>query len=133
MKVYLASGWFSPEQMKACKDVEESLSFLNDSNFFPRSMNLGTDGCSWNEIFSENIYHLDECDVVVASTVGKDMGTLWECGYAYAKGKRIVYYTPGIKKPNLMLGLSGQIATTIEEMKQCVLDSRTSFSSQDFE
>jgi len=51
---------------------------------------------------------IDECDIVIASTEGKDMGTLFECGYAFAKNKPVVYYAPNIHKFNLMLAKSAR-------------------------
>lgn len=129
--IYLAGGWFSPEQMKACTEVEELLTEINEDNFFPRLMNLGTDGIDWNKIYRTNIVHLDMCDTVVVSTVDKDMGTLIEAGYCIAKGKRVVYYTPGIDKPNLMLTHSGQIARTINELKVCLYDPNVTYFKGD--
>ncbi len=133
MKVYLASGWFNKDQMKACKEAEESISLMNEKNFFPRLMNLGTDGVDWQKIYDANIFHLEECDTVVCVTEGKDMGALIEAGYAIKAGKRIIYYTPGIDKPNLMLAFSGQIARTIQELEQCLSDESVTFVPKDFE
>lgn len=116
MKIYVAGGWFTPEQEKALTIVEDVVKQTNSNHFMPRHMNLGTEGVDWQKVFDSNIAHLDDCDIVVASTEGKDMGTLWECGYAYGKGKEIVYFTNGIPKPNLMLGFSGIICSTEEEL-----------------
>ncbi len=49
------------------------------------------------DIFKANEKLIDECDIVVAnlnSFRGKeaDSGTVWECGYAYAKGKKVYGY-----------------------------------------
>lgn len=133
MNIYVAAGWFSPEQMKACKEVEALVYSADFCHFFPRQMNLGTDGCDWEQVFSENIKRIDDCDIIVASTVGKDMGTLWECGYGFAKGKDIIYYTPGIKKPNLMLAHSGQIATNLNELEACIFDPEITFCGEEIE
>lgn len=49
------------------------------------------------DIFLANQKLIDECDIVIAnlnSFRGKeaDSGTIWECGYAYAKGKKVYGY-----------------------------------------
>ena len=49
------------------------------------------------DIFLANESLIDECDVVIANLNlfrGKeaDSGTVWECGYAYAKGKKVYGY-----------------------------------------
>ena len=45
----------------------------------------------------------------MAITDEKDIGTIWEAGYAYGIGKEIVYYaeTLGNNPFNVMLGKSG--------------------------
>ena len=45
----------------------------------------------------------------MAITDEKDIGTIWEAGYAYGIGKEIVYYaeTLGDNPFNVMLGKSG--------------------------
>ena len=49
------------------------------------------------EIFTANEKLIDESDIIVANLNpfrGKeaDSGTVWECGYAYAKGKKVYGY-----------------------------------------
>lgn len=49
------------------------------------------------DIFEANKKLIDECDIVIANLNafrGKeaDSGTVWECGYAYAKGKKVYAY-----------------------------------------
>lgn len=49
------------------------------------------------DIFVANEKLIDECDIVIANLNafrGKeaDSGTVWECGYAYAKGKKVYGY-----------------------------------------
>ena len=49
------------------------------------------------DIFLANEKLIDECDIVIANLNlfrGKeaDSGTVWECGYAYAKGKKVYGY-----------------------------------------
>lgn len=49
------------------------------------------------DIFTANEKLIDECDIVIANLNafrGKeaDSGTVWECGYAYGKGKKVYGY-----------------------------------------
>lgn len=49
------------------------------------------------DIFQANKKLIDECDIVIANLNlfrGKepDSGTVWECGYAFAKGKKVYGY-----------------------------------------
>ena len=81
-------------------------------------------------IFQGNINAINDCDIVFAITDGKDMGTIWEAGYAYGLNDglanaadaygfnfepiKIVYYceTLGDGLFNLMLAQSGDIIIT---------------------
>lgn len=115
-QIYIAGGWFSEEQLTALLQIE---ALYPEISYRPRVDTANIQG-QWDKIFEDNLTHLDNCDFVIASTVGKDMGTIWECGYAYAKNKTIIYYTPGISKPNLMLGKSGIICPTIGQIKNYI-------------
>ena len=127
MKVYIAGGWFDLLQLLVVKDIETILGLTDTEFFSPRLDNKGTSGMSddkWDDIYSTNIRELHNCDIVISSTEGKDMGTLFECGYATAINKPVVYYAPNLKGPfNLMLAKSawavltspGDLHTFIEE------------------
>jgi len=123
-KVYIAGGWFNDGQMRAIKEIEAFSDKWFIEAFKPRVDNLGSDGCDWDAIFTSNIEHIDSAGLVIASTVDKDMGTIWECGYAFAKGIPIVYYTPGIDKVNLMLLKSGKVAKTVEELFSIIIEGK---------
>jgi nucleoside 2-deoxyribosyltransferase len=67
-------------------------------------------------IFAKDVEGIDWADTVVACMDGPDpdSGTAWECGYAHAKGKRVVLYrtdfrnaSDGLAPYNLMLAGSG--------------------------
>lgn len=54
------------------------------------------------DIFIANEKLIDECDIVIANINafrGKeaDSGTIWECGYAYGKGKKVYAYMNSTK------------------------------------
>jgi nucleoside 2-deoxyribosyltransferase len=62
---------------------------------------------SASEVFEENMRKILDCDFMLASTEGRDMGTLFECGFAYSNGIPIVYYFKGDGPFNIMLSESG--------------------------
>jgi len=118
--VYIAAGWFSDEQHKALEEIKD---VLKGWKVFSPKDDTNPD-YGWDTVFSKNMENLDKCDLVVASTVGKDMGTLFECGYAHAIGKKIVYYAPGLEGDfNLMLAKSAsRVCTSFEELEQAMIE-----------
>ena len=60
-------------------------------------------------------------DFLIVNTRDKDIGTIWEAGYAYAKNVPIVYFCQGLPegaKFNLMLARSGiKVCTTFEQLE----------------
>lgn len=120
MKVYVAAGWFTDEQEEARQIILKSLHVVNNlhNNYFtvysPKEDFLFEKGKTKpQEVFEANVKKIMSIDFIIASTVGKDMGTLFECGVAYAQGRSIVYYWPynvdtHKKKFNLMLSQSSR-------------------------
>ena len=119
LRVYVAGGWFSPEQVSALDELERLVNMWFEYSFKPRH-DANSANYSFQEIFNLDVEALRCSDLVVASTVGKDMGTLWECGYAAALGIPIIYYTPGIDKVNLMLAKSGSVARDEMEFERAL-------------
>lgn len=120
-EVYIAGGWFSPEQEKALDELEGFIKKHFKQYFSPREHN-NSKGQKLEDIFQKNIQALDNADIIIASTIGKDMGTLWECGYAYARELQVIYYAPGIEKVNLMLAKSGRVARSLKELWDILID-----------
>ena len=62
----------------------------------------------WGQcVFTMDVNAIDECDWVVVCDFGYNNlsgGTAWECGYAFAKGKKILVVTmPGVVRTSLMI------------------------------
>lgn len=120
MKAYLASGWFTKEQEKARVEMLQALSAAEMGVYSPKDDLLFIPGESnKTEVFATNIKEMCNANFILASTVGKDMGTLFECGVAFATGMPIVYYWPGGSGAfNLMLAESATaVFTTLDDLK----------------
>jgi len=123
LKAYIASPFFNPAQLKRLQLIKNMLKD-NKINFFsPKDHNLIAMNASQKNKekgFEKNINMVTKCNFVVAITNDKDMGTLFECGYAFAKDIPIVYIAFGLKdKPfNLMLANSAYaVCKTLDELR----------------
>lgn len=113
-KVYLASPFFKPEQIERIEFIENTLEENGYTVFSPRKeFVVKPDATSEDRKkgFQGNCNAIDNCDFVIAVTDGKDMGTIWEAGYAYSSGIPILYFaeTLGNNDFNLMLAESGEL------------------------
>ena len=66
-------------------------------------------------------YANEKIAIVPINTRDKDIGTIWEAGYAYALDKPIIYFCAGLPegaKFNLMLARSGiKVCTSFEQLE----------------
>ena len=126
-KIYLASGWFNPVQAEELTRLEGI--FDDRSGFFelasPRRIFVCPPGAPksvQDETFSGNLHHIETADFLLVNTRDKDIGTIWEAGYAYAKNIPIVYFCAGLPdgaKFNLMLARSGiKVCTSFEQLEE---------------
>ncbi len=93
-------------------------------------MGMVSNGCVHSDItYMKNfITHLKNLGVTKlyfhAITDGKDPGTIWEAGYAYAKNIPVIYVAFTLGKEgqfNLMLAESGKAACrTVDELKAAI-------------
>lgn len=121
--VYIASGWFSPEWLQEVEDIKKVLDDLALDYFSPKDYAIAEATASSDtqkEIFDGNVEHLDICDWMICNTRNKDMGSIWESGYFYAREKPIIYFCAGLPpgaKFNLMLAASGvAICTSVDDL-----------------
>lgn len=76
----------------------------------------GIDIATWGQcVFTMDVVAIDDCDWFVIADYGRQRtaGTAWECGYAFAKGKKIlVIRMPGTTESSLMVqGCAANICT----------------------
>lgn len=66
----------------------------------------GIDIRTWGQcVFTMDVLAIDKCDWMVVADYGRQAtaGTSWECGYAFAKGVKIlVIQMPGVEESSLM-------------------------------
>lgn len=128
-KVYLASGWFNPVQAEELDYLEEI--FDKRSDFIelasPRRIFVCPPDAPkevQDDTFSGNLHHIETADFLLVNTRDKDIGTIWEAGYAYAHKKPIVYFCMGLPegaKFNLMLARSGvKVCTSFSQLEDYI-------------
>ena len=126
-KIYLASGWFNPVQAEELTRLEQI--FDERSDYFELASPRRIFVCPPNapkevqdETFDGNLHHIKTSDFLLVNTRDKDIGTIWEAGYAFAFDKPIVYFCAGLPvgaKFNLMLARSGiKVCTSFEQLEE---------------
>ena len=97
MKIYIASGMFTEEEKRRIDKHAKFLRQLGHEVYVPHELKIpNADELSnenWaHEVFLHDVKAIDEADVLFYFCEGMqgDLGAAWECGYAYAKGKRII-------------------------------------------
>ena len=126
MKIYLAAGWFNPVQAEELSMLESI--FDKRSSFFelfsPRRIFVCPPNAPkevQDATFTGNLEHIENADFLLVNTRDKDIGTIWEAGYAYACKKPIVYFCsdlPEGAKFNLMLARSGiKVCTSFDQLE----------------
>ena len=117
-RVYLASGWFSPDQDEQLTRLEKIFDDRADwiELASPRRIFVCPPDASFevqDNVFKGNMKHITECDFALVNTTYRDIGTIWEAGAAYALNRNIVYFCEGLPegaKFNLMLGAESRFA-----------------------
>ena len=127
MKVYFASPWFNPDQAEREERVKNKLRSLGFNVWSPKDNCVCSpiaDEEMRQKVFDDNICNIETCDILFAITDGKDMGTIWEAGFANGinymlkpTDRRIIiiYYCETLGPNgqfNLMLAQSGDIVIT---------------------
>jgi len=99
-KIYIASPFFNEEQLKEVEQIEMICEKCKYDYFSPRK-SQSTDFVKTLEqddwlfelgkkfFFIDDIVQLDECDMIIVNPNNYDSGTLFELGYAIAKGLKI--------------------------------------------
>lgn len=111
--IYIAAPFFNTEQSNMVEYIKMMLNTHRLKYFSPK------DECMFENIkdtppkaiLQMNCESIDLCNGMIAVTNGKDVGTMFEAGYAYACGVPLHYLWLGGNKEekfNLMLGGSAK-------------------------
>lgn len=113
MKIYLAGPVVADDGVKSLVSaVYDKLSGTFNTIYRPGLHKVpnewGITMQMWGQcVFTMDVLAIDDCDWVVLCNFGRSgasAGTAWECGYAFAKGKKIlVVNMPGSKDSSLMI------------------------------
>lgn len=112
MKVYIAAPFFNPKQLARVESIKEILTIMGIDYFSPKDESMFKQGDNPKDVLNLNCDAIKSCDAIIVVTDEKDVGTIWEAGYAYALKKPILYvWTTAEKgqKFNLMLAASGDV------------------------
>jgi len=125
MKVYLAAGWFNPTQaaeldrLEEVCDTRDWIDLASPRRIFVCPPDAPKE--AQDATFDGNLHHIKTANFLIVNTRDKDIGTIWEAGYAYANNVPIVYFCAGLSKGakfNLMLARSGaKVCTSFEELE----------------
>lgn len=121
-KVYIASDMFSTYRKGLINKLAKALRRTGCEVYVPHEHDIeggwSMSNKEWGRrVFEEDVKALDWCDTVIYFCEGMsgDIGSAWECGYAYAKGKKIYIYYLGNKddKISLMVANSATVVPSI--------------------
>lgn len=122
---YIAAPFFNDEQNARVDLVEKLLEERGLTYFSPRRDSAVADinvEAQRKRVFKLNCDSILKSRGVIAITDGKDVGTIFEAGYAFANGIPITYvaFTLGDAPFNLMLSESGNACKTKEELELAI-------------
>jgi nucleoside 2-deoxyribosyltransferase len=120
---YLAGPWFTDGQMARLELIKSILTSHGVTFFSPKDENLFKPGMSTKDVLNANLIAMDSSQFILAITDGKDVGTMFECGWAHANNIPILYVWLTREKDqkfNLMLAASGSFVTTEKELRHAL-------------
>lgn len=109
MKIYIASPFFNEEELNFVKRIENVLEYNGISFYSPRLDGILKDMPkeqrmkATKTIYDNNVKNIITTDMMVAVIDNRDVGTMFEIGYAAALGKKIITLTNNDFMVNVML------------------------------
>lgn len=125
-KIYLAGGWFTPEQDEQHTRIYNLIKDKFDV-FNPRiegEIDNGTSTDKMSSILIGNIEGIQNADLTIVLYDYRDTGTIWEAGFSYASKKPIIYFAEHLNgRPfNLMLAKTGRFAANEKDLIKLLND-----------
>jgi len=123
---YIAGPFFNCYEIEVVNIIKNKLESLGFEVFSPMHKFMCPPTASpgvRKDTFDGNLVAIEDSDYIIVITDNKDLGTLFEAGYAYKCNKKIIYFsqTLGNNPFNLMLAQSGICITTSYERLFSVL------------
>ena len=123
MKIYLAGPLSGEKDRKELEELDKLCKSLGFDTFLPHRDVGVCEGDRKEEFYEKDVLGIDECGVVVALLKGPvpSEGTIFEMGYAHAKGIPIICVLQepekNIDKMSLMISCAVKIVSDLDELK----------------
>lgn len=131
--IYIAGPFFNEEQINVIRRIEKSCGKFGLNFFSPRHEGVIVDMTPQQRsdpnilktIYNSNIEAIKKSTCIIAVIDGKDIGTIFEIGYAAALGKKIITFTDLNYGVNVMLSqcVFAHTDTTDDAAKACIPNS----------
>jgi len=126
--IYIAGPFFNDWELGVIERIKMIIETYNFKYFSPKDELMFKPGVTTPEdILRANVNGLIKSDLLIVVTDGKDPGTMFEAGWAYAKGVPIIYvWLTGTKeqKFNVMLASTGSVVRSFNQLFQALDDIR---------
>lgn len=132
MLVYIAGPFFNDDQVKVIQRIEMLLKDKGINYFSPRSEGVLLDlnevdrQAAKHDIYLKNVEMICECDHMIAVIDDRDIGTIWEMGYATA------LQIPVTTMSNKDYGLNVMLAESVKAHTLSVADAVCSVINESF-
>lgn len=132
-KIYLASPFFSEEELTVYKEVIDILRKLKDVEVFvPMEHEIKNGMEMKNKVWANKVFETDrralyESDYVFVLNFGmySDSGTAWEAGYAFALGKKVFQVCCGENSDYSLMMINGCThVITLEDLRKGILPNK---------
>ena len=127
--IYIASPFFNEKQLELVKLIETTLNKNRIPYYSPRSEGTLGDMSeeerqAWKKsIYLKNVCNICDCSLMVAVIDDRDIGTIWEMGYATSAGKPIISLSNSNHGLNVMLAESVQAhVLSVDDMMHAIMD-----------
>lgn len=123
---YFASPFFNSKQVEREEALIKILRGFNFSVFSPKEnvfLNSNASPGERTACFEDNKRAINSSRAVFAVTDEKDMGTIWEAGYAYGMGIPIIYFAETLNNGVFNLMLAESAIKVFTERRQLTKES----------
>jgi len=124
--IYIAGPFFNEYELGIINRIKYILDTYRYEYFSPKDELIFKPGVTTPEdILRANVRGLMAADLLIVVTDNKDPGTMFEAGWAYAKGIPIIYmWLTGTKdqKFNVMLASTGSVVRSFDQLFKALDD-----------